>query len=248
MENNIVDELLNKIKSIETANSDLKSKIKEIKSKLNSSSVINESNQSNVNLEDGKLNFIYFLEMLVDYQSNTNLNFNSNSILENKLNIINNVVEHNISYIPNEQFNSLWIMADFTNWEPKQMNKNKDVFNFNVLLIKGFKYYFTFTARSEENIIDFNQDHEINPRNGQIANFIDIKISDDILSDPFNYLDNNNLLNEAKINFTKVNMHDQNEVSLLEEIIDFTKKYVKRNQYLSSKKDEISEKICKYYG
>ena len=139
-------------------------------------------------------------------------------------------------------------MADFTNWEPKQMNKNKDVFNFNVLLIKGFKYYFTFTARSEENIIDFNQDHEINPRNGQIANFIDIKISDDILSDPFNYLDNNNLLNEAKINFTKVNMHDQNEVSLLEEIIDFTKKYVKRNQYLSSKKDEISEKICKYYG
>ena len=52
MENTIIDELLNKIKVLEETNSNIKSKIIEVRSKLN---VIAECQSNNeVNLEDGK--------------------------------------------------------------------------------------------------------------------------------------------------------------------------------------------------
>jgi hypothetical protein len=52
MENNIIDELLNKIKSLESTNSNLKNKIKQITLKLESGIVLNK-NSGSVNFEDG---------------------------------------------------------------------------------------------------------------------------------------------------------------------------------------------------
>jgi hypothetical protein len=131
------------------------------------------------------------------------------------------------------------------------MNKYKDIFSYNVVLIKGFKYYFSFTARDEENILDYDQDHEINPRNGQTSNFIDIKNSEgnssEVKSIPFNYKKEINVLSEARIQFTKSKMNDKNEVALLENIMEFNNYYNINNQYLFSKKNEINEKISKFY-
>ena len=58
MESNILDELLNKIKSLEETNSDLKSKVQNVKSQLKENKRDRiESIDGGVNLEDGKLNF-----------------------------------------------------------------------------------------------------------------------------------------------------------------------------------------------
>jgi len=92
--------------------------------------------------------------------------------------LIEKVLNHSITFIPYEQYNVLWVMGDFTNWEPKEMIKNKDMFIFPILLIKGFKYYFTFTAKDQSGIVDYSQDNEINPRNNQPNNFFDAKDSD----------------------------------------------------------------------
>ena len=60
----------------------------------------------------------------------------------------------------------MYIMGDFTGWEPEIMRKDKNVFRFKVVLIKGFKYYYSFQS-NDETIIDYNNTYEENPVNLQ---------------------------------------------------------------------------------
>ena len=79
------------------------------------------------------------------------------------------------SYIPYEQLNKLWIMGDFTDWEPKEMTKIKDVFTYKTILLKGFKYFYCFN--SQDNFyVDFNNEYELNPTNKQSNNYIILPI------------------------------------------------------------------------
>jgi len=77
------------------------------------------------------------------------------------------------TYIPYEQLNKLWIMGDFTDWEPKEMIKTKDVFIYKCILIKGFKYYYCYN--SQDNFyVDFNHPYELNTKNNQSNNYIEL--------------------------------------------------------------------------
>lgn len=238
MENNILDELLNKVRALESHNQDIRSKIGEVKSKLESSDSARKESEGQVNLED---------EMIVDSgEENLIQSEEFIKIVKNKEKIINSVKDHVITFVPYEQYNNLWIMGDFTDWEPKQMNKNKDIFSFPVVLIKGFKYYFSFTARDQV-IVDVNQDHEINPRSNQVNNFIDVRSDDNSQSQLFDYKVHSNILVEARKNYTKARMGNEKEVILLENLVDFSKRFKERYNYLMRKKEEATQKIRKFF-
>ena len=185
--------------------------------------------------------------MIVEEEINIENNYTSEI---NKEQILHNLQEITITYIPYEQYNNLWIMGDFTEWEPKPMLKNKDIFTFKVVLIKGFKYYFTFTAK-DQIVIDFNQEYETNPRSSAVNNFIDIK-SDNIMSDSnssilFDYKNNFILIKEARRNYTRAKMGNNKEVALFEKIMEFSEKYKLRMMYLNNKREETVSKLMKFY-
>jgi hypothetical protein len=241
--NNIVDELLNKLKALEDRNALLRSDIEIVKTQISESKNI-KKDEEKVELEDGKN--IYYVEMHVEGEllapSSEML-----TITQNKEKILENLKEQVITFLPYEQFNTMWIMGDFTRWEPKQMTRNKDIFSFKTVLIKGFKYYFSFTAKDQV-IIDHNADYENNPRSNQPNNFLEIKINES--SEPlqvFDYKLHSNILEENKRIFTKARMGEEKEVLALERALEFSNRYNQRLNYLITKKEDITRRISNFY-
>lgn len=176
--------------------------------------------------------------MLVDSQEKNSDEFLN--VIENKKNILENIKEVNITFTPHEHFNTLWIMGDFTGWEPKQMHKSKDVFNFNVILIKGFNYYYSFTFR-DQMMVDTTAECVINPRNGQLNNIVRLGEHD------FDYKNHGDLLHQARKNYSMSQMENQDEVKLLEDFINFSKNYLERTSHLQKKADDNIKRIKKAY-
>lgn len=83
------------------------------------------------------------------------------------------------SYIPYEQLNRLWIMGDFTDWEPREMIKNKDLFTYKIVLLNGYKYYYCYNS-SDNFYVDFNHEYELNPKNNQSNNYLVLSDNDPI--------------------------------------------------------------------
>ncbi len=74
--------------------------------------------------------------------------------------------EKTISYISLDSVNKLWIMGDFSGWEPIEMIKNSNkLFTYNINLLEGFQYFYCFTAQNEV-IVDFHCEYAENYRNG----------------------------------------------------------------------------------
>ena len=119
--------------------------------------------------------------MLVDESFMPNTSF-----IENLPNIVKNLKEINITYAPFEQYNNMWIMGDFTEWEPVPLFKNQNCYFTNLVLIKGFKYYFCYTAM-DQIVVDFDQPYETNPRNNQTNNFIIVPKDDNSEPHLFDY-------------------------------------------------------------
>ena len=140
------------------------------------------------------------------------------------------------------------------------MNKNKDIFSYTAVLVKGFKYDFSFTAK-DQIVIDFNQDYENNSRSNQVNNYIELKLENTIndMNDknnskspfskltPFDYKTNSKLLQEGRKELSKAKMADKREVALLEDLIDFSDMYKTRVNYLTNKREETIFKLKKYY-
>ncbi len=111
--------------------------------------------------------------MEIDDNNSNNININQISQNDEKKEndkIISLGNEVTFTYIPYEQFNKLWIMGDFTDWEPKEMIRTKDVFIYKTFLLKGYKYYFCYNSRDNFHV-DFNIEYELNPKNNQSNNF-----------------------------------------------------------------------------
>jgi hypothetical protein len=156
---------------------------------------------------------------------------------------LENLKEVTISYIPFEQHNKLYIMGDFTGWEPKPMNKNKDIFSYTIVLIKGFKYYYCFNER-EQISIDMNSEYDTNPRNNQINNYIDLSKGGITY---FDYQMHGNLLVEARKNYTKCRMENQEEVDMLEDAITYYSLVGSKMQELFNKREEDKFKIRRFF-
>ena len=213
----LLNELLERINNAEKRNEDLR---KDIKNKQNELKRLNDNaseeeknknenekknNEKKTKLptaeEDKKLSerFLY------EYK---NMKFNSYEIE-------GNATEYTIEYITQEQHSNLYIMGDFTNWELMPMKKNKDIYSYNVVLMKGFKYYYSFQS-GDQLIIDYNNLYEQNPKNFQIQNFIDL-VKDGKPSQPFDFEKDMNILKLAQKNYFLVKIDaDDNEIEFLD--------------------------------
>ena len=152
----LLNELLERINNAEKRNEDLRKDIKnkqnELK-RLDDNALEEEKNKENEKKNNEKKTKIPTIEedkklserFLHEYK---NMKFNSYEIEGSS-------TEYTIEYITQEQHSTLYIMGDFTNWELMPMKKNKDIFSYSVVLMKGFKYYYSFQS-GDQLIIDYS--------------------------------------------------------------------------------------------
>lgn len=166
------------------------------------------------------------------------------NLKNNELQIRENIKEYTIEYISNEQINALYINGDFTNWELKEMNKNKDIFSYTTILLNGFKYYYSLQA-NDEIFIDFDKPHENNIKNGQIQNYIDLcKNNKEIY---FDYKQHENILNIAKRNFYILKMENYDEISFLNSLAKNSEVYNKCQDKTNYEKNILFNSLGKYF-
>ena len=212
----LLNELLERINNAEKRNEDLRKDIKnkqnELK-RLDDNALEEEKNKENEKKNNEKKTKIPTIEedkklserFLHEYK---NMKFNSYEIEGSS-------TEYTIEYITQEQHSTLYIMGDFTNWELMPMKKNKDIFSYSVVLMKGFKYYYSFQS-GDQLIIDYSNLYEQNPKNFQIQNFIDLA-KDGKPSQPFDFEKDMNILKLAQKNYFLVKLDaDDDEIAFLD--------------------------------
>ena len=192
---NILNELLEKIKSMEKSNEILKEKIKKKKEEiLNIEKEIKNPNNKEQNkiivskkIPTEKEGEIEGLKALQNFK-----------FIKHNTEIKENCKEYTIEYITQEKYNNMYIMGDFTKWELIKMKKIKDIFSYKIILLKGFKYYYSFQS-NDQILLDYNAPYEQNPKTLQVQNYIDLnELNKNIL---FDYNNDMNILKLTEQNY-----------------------------------------------
>ena len=152
----VIDELFTRINLLEEENKQLKSKIsetdklldeklkKEMFKDLNEKELLGEIDTTENSQSD---------KMEIDNEKPTN-----------KINP--NLEEVQIIYTPYENIDGkVYVQGELTKWEKKEMRLEDGVFHYNIQLLKGYKYFFSF-LNQETLLIDFTQDFSENVKTG----------------------------------------------------------------------------------
>ena len=172
--------------------------------------------------------------------------FEYKNIKSNSYVIEQSATEYTIEYITQEHHSTLYIMGDFTKWEPMPMKKNKDIYSYSIVLLKGFKYYYSFQS-GDQVIIDYNNLYEQNPKNFQIQNYIDLA-KDGQPSQAFDFENDINILKNAQKNYFLIKINeDDDEISFLDKF----KRHIIAGKEITQKKREehgiLTNSINTYY-
>ena len=172
--------------------------------------------------------------------------FEYKNIKSNSYVIEQSATEYTIEYITQEHHSTLYIMGDFTKWEPMPMKKNKDIYSYSIVLLKGFKYYYSFQS-GDQVIIDYNNLYEQNPKNFQIQNYIDLA-KDGQPSQAFDFENDINILKNAQKNYFLIKINeDDDEISFLDKF----KRHIIAGKEITQKKREehgiLTNSIYNYY-
>ena len=172
--------------------------------------------------------------------------FEYKNIKSNSYVIEQSATEYTIEYITQEHHSTLYIMGDFTKWEPMPMKKNKDIYSYSIVLLKGFKYYYSFQS-GDQVIIDYNNLYEQNPKNFQIQNYIDLA-KDGQPSQAFDFENDINILKNAQKNYFLIKINeDDDEISFLDKF----KRHIIAGKEITQKKREehgiLTNSIYTYY-
>ena len=164
----------------------------------------------------------------------------------NSFNIEESIKEITIQYSTQEQHNTLYIMGDFTKWELMPMKKEEDFFSYKVVLLKGFKYYYSFQS-GDQIILDYNGLYENNPKNLQIQNFIELSENKED-SPPFDFEKDINILINAQKNYFLLKLNaDDEEISFLEKF----KRHLNASKEISIAKNNeyyrLTDSVYNYY-
>lgn len=138
-DSNIIDELFERIASLENENQQLENKIKNIQSEIDKKESVLEENPELIELQ----------------------NLLNREKLESKSDLTN----VDINYIPFDNFSEIFIAGDFTNWEKKPMKNENGKWTSEFKLAMGYQYFYCFYFRDEV-LIDFNQEYKENVKNG----------------------------------------------------------------------------------
>lgn len=172
-----------------------------------------------------------------------------------------NIKEVNITFTPFDNFKTVFICADFTKWEKRQMNNiGGNTFSANFKLLKGYRYFYNFHADGQK-ICDFNKDSIDNEyRNKELSNFVIVDSnsvrfeSSDInsninssINDFSSNLDFNLSLLEQTIKQGEIYVPLIPENILLEKMLDYSVNYNTRESIINNKKDETLGKISNFY-
>ena len=250
-QDSIFNELFEKINNLERRNenlrNDIKTKRKELdnwgnynikseKEKEEEKVNENEKEKNKINIEEKKKN----KKMAIptdeeDQKIGERFMYEIKNIKLNAYDIGNNIQEVTIEYLTQEQHNSLYIMGDFTKWELMPMKKNKDIFSYKVILLKGFKYYYSFQA-GDQILIDYNNLFEENPKNLQVQNYIDLSKKNE---KPQNFD------SETDINILKIAQKNYllSKLSINEPEIQFLEKF---KRHIMASKEIGEEKILEH--
>ena len=250
-QDSILNEFLERIKTIERKNDILREKILNKNEEL----IKLENEKINPKKEQEKKDEIITEKIPNDEKEELEAKKaieNYKSIKSNKLYIENNAIEYLIEFNTQEQYNVLYIMGDFTKWELTPMEKSKDKFTYSVILLKGYKYYYSFQA-GDEILIDYNNLYEENPRTFQIQNFIDLSQNNkEILFDFKNDMNSLKLM-EKNYFLSKIDIKEEEYILLIKlknrgELIkklakEKNDKYYKLSSSINSYFDELNYNI-----
>ena len=198
-----INQLLSKIQDLENKNEQMRNKIKnkqkEIKNYVEPKKSKPETKKENQ--KEKKITIEEDRKAALRFQNE--INFLNN----NSLQIKDNLVEKIIQFIPQQNYGVMYIMGDFTGWEPEIMQKDKDIFSYTIVLIKGFKYYYSFHS-NEQVLIDYDNPYEENPVNLQVQNFIDLYQKEGEKTNFFDYKTDSNILKMAQRNYLLLQIND----------------------------------------
>lgn len=163
----------------------------------------------------------------------------------NSLQITENLVEKKITFKPNKQYGAIYILGDFNGWEPDLMQKNEKGFSFKVVLIKGFKFYYSLQT-TEETIIDFNNPYEENKNNSQLQNYINLYQNENEETSNFDFKNDLNILKTAQRNFLLLKINDEIDNTIFLE--KFQRHIINSQNNSNMKKNEnLTNEIKSYY-
>ena len=128
----------------------------------------------------------------------------------NSLQITDNLVDKEIIFESDKLYGSMYILGDFNGWEPELMQKDEKEFSFRVVLIKGFKFYYSLQT-SDDVILDYNSPYEENKRNLQLQNYINLERNEDEETSIFDYKEDLNILKSAQRNYLLLKINDDKE-------------------------------------
>ena len=250
----ILNEFLERIKNLEQRNEQLrkdienkKKEIKQLGNNFQTEDKKKENDENNKNkIEKEKVKKLTIPTEEEDKKIGERFLYEFKKNQMNSYDIEKNIKEITIEYISQEQLNSLYIMGDFTKWELIPMKKNKDIFSYKIVLLKGFKYYYSFQNR-DQIIIDYNNVYEENPRTLQIQNFIDLS-EDKNAPQQFDFENHMNILQATQNNYflSKLGM-DENEIQFLEKY----KRHIIACKEINSQNEreynELTDSIYNFY-
>ena len=199
-----INKLLSKIQELESKNEKMRKKIKEKEKELKNSEnfqKIKPVPKKNIKKEKKIITIEEDRKAALRFKNE--INFLNNNSLQIKDNLEDKIIE----FDPKERYGVVYITGDFTGWEPQIMQKDKDSYYFQVVLIKGFKYYYTFQS-NEQTIIDYSTTFEENPINLQLQNYIDLYQKKDEPTNYFDYKTDINILKSAQRNFLLLKIDD----------------------------------------
>ena len=244
----LLNELLERINNAEKRNENLRKNIQTKKNELKLlDDKLSEEDKNKIENEKKK---VEKKPKIPNSEEDTKLSerflFEYKNIKSNSYVIEQSATEYTIEYITQEHHSTLYIMGDFTKWEPMPMKKNKDIYSYSIVLLKGFKYYYSFQS-GDQVIIDYNNLYEQNPKNFQIQNYIDLA-KDGQPSQAFDFENDINILKNAQKNYFLIKINeDDDEISFLDKF----KRHIIAGKEITQKKREehgiLTNSINTYY-
>lgn len=233
---NEINQLLSKIKRLEEKNDRMRQKIKDKKTEIKNFENPQKSKQELTKKKPKEKKII-----TEDEDRKAELRFRNEMkfLNNNELQIKENLVEQIIQFMPQENYGVMYIMGDFNGWEPELMKKDKEVFYFKIVLIKGFKYYYIFHS-NDQNIINFEEEHEENPVNLEVQNYIELFQDKEDKTNFFDYKTDSNILKAAQRNYTLLEINDDIENTI------FLEKFQRHVKACKPEKTENEEVPIEY--
>ena len=208
-----LNQLLSRIKNLEDKNERMRNTIKEKKKEIKDFGNPDKAKQAlNKNKQKEKKEITLEDDRKAELRFKNELNF----LINNSFQIKDNLVSKIIKFKPSEKYGIMYITGDFNGWEPEVMQKEKDTFYYEVVLIKGFKYYYSFMS-NEQSLVDFSADYEENPANLHVQNFLDLYQNQNEKTNFFDFKTDMNILKAAQRNYTLLKIDDNiNDTLFLE--------------------------------